>query len=133
MIFFQVFEFKKGDDRKVLDEAMNLLLPLVQQIMVGLMASECKQNVLMMQRLVLKIFYTLTHHHLPLALLGQKVCDRLVAFFLLFTFVKVYNFILRFRGNGYVSKSGWKLFAKSSIALIQNLKRNQWMKRIAMS
>lgn len=54
-----------------LDEAMNLLLPLVQQIMVGLLPDHSPQA-LMMQRLVLKSFYALTQHHLPLALLGEK-------------------------------------------------------------
>jgi hypothetical protein len=67
----KVFEYKKGDERVPLDEAMNLLLPLVQQIMMGLLA-DGSQPSLMMQRLILKTFYALTQHHLPLGLLGEK-------------------------------------------------------------
>lgn len=66
-----MFEYKKGDERVPLDEAMNLLLPLVQTIMVGLM-SDASPASMMMQRLILKSFYALTQLHLPLSLLGEK-------------------------------------------------------------
>lgn len=67
----RVFEYRKGSERVPLDEAMNLLLPLVQQIMDRLMA-DVSQAGLMMQRLVLKMFFALTQHYLPLPLLGTK-------------------------------------------------------------
>jgi len=50
---------------------MNLLLPLVQQIISGLI-NDISQPSLMMQRLILKTFHALTQHHLPLNLMGDK-------------------------------------------------------------
>ncbi|CAG7729688.1 unnamed protein product [Allacma fusca] len=68
----KVFEYKKGEERKPLDEAMNLLLPLVQTITVGHLMNDASQGSLTMQRYVLKIFYALTQHHLPLSLLTKE-------------------------------------------------------------
>lgn len=67
----KVFEYKKGNDRQALDEAMNLLLPMVQTLMVNHLMNDTSQPVLAIQRIVLKIFFAMTHHHLPLTLLTQ--------------------------------------------------------------
>jgi len=67
-----VYEYKNAQERIPLYEALNLLLPLVQQIMVNVMQGDGSQACLNVQHLVLKLFYTLTQHHLPLVLLGQK-------------------------------------------------------------
>ena len=55
-----MFEYKKGDERKPLDEAVNLLLPMVQTITVGHLLNDPSPASLTMQRYVLKIFYALT-------------------------------------------------------------------------
>jgi hypothetical protein len=43
-----------------MDEAMGLLLPMVQNIMVSHLMTDGTQEYLAMQRLVLKIFYSMT-------------------------------------------------------------------------
>ena len=43
-----------------MDEAMNLLLPMVQNIMVSHLIPDPSQASLAMQRLILKIFYSMT-------------------------------------------------------------------------
>jgi len=66
------FEYKKPDERVPLTEAMNLLLPLVQQLLVGLLPELSEQSVLL-QKQVLKIFYALTQYSLPLTLLTKPI------------------------------------------------------------
>lgn len=55
------YEYKKADDRAPLDEAMNILLPLMYQLMVELMDANTEQthNVVLLQKNILKIYYTL--------------------------------------------------------------------------
>jgi hypothetical protein len=67
-----VYEYKNSTERAPLYEAMNLLLPLVQTVMLNAMQGDGSQALLNIQRLVLKLFYTLTQHHLPLSLMGPK-------------------------------------------------------------
>lgn len=66
------FEYKKPEDREPLTEAMNLLLPLVQQLLVGLLPELSEQSVIL-QKQVLKIFYALTQYSLSLSLLPKPI------------------------------------------------------------
>lgn len=56
-----------------LDEAVDTLLPLVQQIMVRVLPDDSPQA-LMIQRLALKTFYALIQYQLPLGERGS--CTR---------------------------------------------------------
>lgn len=56
----QCFEYSKGDERVPMDEAMNLLLPMVQSNLVNTLLKDNTVPSLAMQRLVLKIFFALT-------------------------------------------------------------------------
>ena len=64
------FEYKKAEERAPLTEAMNLLLPQIQQLLVRLLPDLSEQSVLL-QKQILKIFYALTQYSLPLALLPK--------------------------------------------------------------
>lgn len=54
------YEYKKADERAPLDEAMNLLLPLIYELMVHLI-QKCEQTseCILLQKNTLKIYYTL--------------------------------------------------------------------------
>lgn len=54
------YEYKKADERAPLDEAMNLLLPLIYDLMVHLL-QKCDQTseCVLLQKNILKIYYTL--------------------------------------------------------------------------
>ena len=66
------FEYKKVEERAPLTEAMNLLLPQVQQLLVNLLPDLSEQSVLL-QKQILKIFYALTQYSLPLSLLTKPI------------------------------------------------------------
>jgi len=66
------FEYKKVEERTPLTEAMNLLLPQVQQLLVQLLSDMSEQSVLL-QKQVLKIFYALTQYSLPMTLLTKPI------------------------------------------------------------
>ena len=66
------FEYKKTEERAPLTEAMNLLLPLVQQLLVNLLPDLSEHSVLL-QKQILKIFYALTQYSLPLTLLPKPI------------------------------------------------------------
>lgn len=54
------YEYKKADERGPLDEAMNILLPMIYQLMVSLMqAPEQTKECALLQKNILKIYYTL--------------------------------------------------------------------------
>lgn len=54
------YEYKKADERAPLDEAMNLLLPMIYDLMVNLMqSSEQTSECVLLQKNILKIYYTL--------------------------------------------------------------------------
>lgn len=79
------YEYKKADERTPLTEAMNLLLPMVYQLMVSLMASEQTDQCVLLQKQILKIFHTMTQYCLPLDLITNdvfaqwmEVCRRVV-------------------------------------------------------
>lgn len=52
---------------------MNLLLPLVYQLMVSLMTSEQTEANVLLQKQVLKIYFALTQYCLPLDLITKEV------------------------------------------------------------
>ncbi|XP_066600372.1 importin-7 [Prorops nasuta] len=66
------FEYKKSEERGPLNEAMNLLLPMIYQLMIRLLPDPSEQSVLL-QKQILKIFYALTQYTLPLDLLSREV------------------------------------------------------------
>lgn len=53
------YEYKKSEERAPLNEAMNLLLPRIYQLMVNLMNDSTEQSVLL-QKQILKIYHALT-------------------------------------------------------------------------
>lgn len=55
------YEYKKAGDRGPLDEAMNVLLPMMYQLVVELMGPSTEQthNVVLLQKNILKVYYTL--------------------------------------------------------------------------
>lgn len=53
------YEYKKADERTPLTDAMNLLLPMLYQLMVNLMENPSEQSVAL-QKNILKIYHALT-------------------------------------------------------------------------
>lgn len=53
------YEYKKADERGALDEAMTTLLPMIYDLMVSLMQSEQTSECVLLQKNILKIYYTL--------------------------------------------------------------------------
>ncbi|KAJ8666896.1 hypothetical protein QAD02_008558 [Eretmocerus hayati] len=70
--FVKNFEYKKSEERGPLHEAMNLLLPMIYQLIVGLLPDSSEQSVLL-QKQILKIFFALTQYTLPLDLISKQV------------------------------------------------------------
>ncbi|XP_012218774.1 importin-7 [Linepithema humile] len=66
------FEYKKPEERGPLHEAMNLLFPMIYQLIVRLLPDSSEQSVLL-QKQILKIFFTLTQYTLPLDLISKEV------------------------------------------------------------
>ena len=65
------YEYKKKEDRGPLHEAMRLLLPMCYERIIALLPDPADHSVLL-QKLILKIFYALTQYHLPTDLLGME-------------------------------------------------------------
>lgn len=65
------YEYKKSEERTPLTEAMNLLLPMIYNLIVNLMNDQSEQSVLL-QKQVLKIYHALTQHSLPLDLISKE-------------------------------------------------------------
>lgn len=66
------FEYKKAEERSPLNEAMNLLFPMIYQLIVSLLPDPSEQSVLL-QKQILKIFFALTQYSLPLNLISREV------------------------------------------------------------
>jgi hypothetical protein len=70
------YEYKKSNERAPLTEAMNLLLPMVYNLMINLLGhdplSDNDQFVLL-QKLILKIYYALTQYALPLDVITREM------------------------------------------------------------
>lgn len=67
----KTYEYKRAEERAPLNEAMNLLLPMIYQLMLNLMNDQSEASVLM-QKQVLKIYYALTQFSLPLDLITKE-------------------------------------------------------------
>ncbi|XP_011502496.1 PREDICTED: importin-7 isoform X2 [Ceratosolen solmsi marchali] len=70
--FVKNFEYKKADERGPLHEAMNLLLPMIYQLILRLLSDPSEQSVLL-QKQILKIFFALTQYTLPLDLISKEI------------------------------------------------------------
>lgn len=57
--FYPETRYKKAEDRGPLNEAMNLLLPMIYQLILRLLPDSSEQSVLL-QKQILKIFFALT-------------------------------------------------------------------------
>lgn len=68
----KTYEYKVNDQRSALNEAMNLLLPMIYQLMINLMNEPSEQSVLL-QKQILKIYYALTQYSLPLELITKDI------------------------------------------------------------
>lgn len=68
----KTYEYKRAEERGPLNEAMNLLLPMIYQLMLTLMNNQTEQSVLM-QKQILKIYYALTQFSLPLELITKEM------------------------------------------------------------
>ncbi|XP_033221606.1 importin-7 [Belonocnema kinseyi] len=66
------FEYKKAEERAPLHEAMNLLLPMIYQLILRILQDPSEQSVLL-QKQILKIFFALTQYSLPLDLISKEV------------------------------------------------------------
>ncbi|KAK2707971.1 hypothetical protein QYM36_015599, partial [Artemia franciscana] len=67
----KVYEYKKDKERAPLLEALNLLLPQVYGLLINLSADTSDMS-LVVQKQILKTFYTLVQHSLPMQLLTKE-------------------------------------------------------------
>jgi hypothetical protein len=70
------YEYKKSNERAPLTEAMNLLLPMVYTLMVNLLGHDPlndNDQFVLLQKLILKIYYALTQYALPLDIITKDV------------------------------------------------------------
>jgi importin-7 len=70
------YEYKKSDERLPLTEAMNLLLPMMYNLMVNLLkhdAANDNDQLVLLQKLILKIYYALTQYALPLDVITKDM------------------------------------------------------------
>lgn len=65
------FEYKKPDERKPLVETMKILLPVLYERLFHLFSDESQESVLI-QKLILKIFYVLVQHSFSLELMPKE-------------------------------------------------------------
>ncbi|XP_046689016.1 importin-7-like [Homalodisca vitripennis] len=68
----KTFEYKKVEERGPLNEAMNLLFPMIYQLIMRLLPDQSEQSVLL-QKQILKIYFALTQYVLPLDLISREV------------------------------------------------------------
>ncbi|XP_034232484.1 importin-7 isoform X4 [Thrips palmi] len=66
------FEYKKPEERGPLNEAMQLLFPMMYSLCMRLLPDQSEQSVLL-QKQILKIFFALTQYSLPLDLISREV------------------------------------------------------------
>lgn len=68
----KIYEYKSEADRAPVDEAMTLLLPLMHGRLVELLPDDSEQS-LLIQKLILKIFYAFIQYHMPQKLVTRDV------------------------------------------------------------
>lgn len=68
----KTYEYKRAEERVPLHEAMNLLLPIMYQLMINLMTDQSEQSVIL-QKQILKTYYALTQFSLPLDLITKEM------------------------------------------------------------
>lgn len=69
------YEYKKSNERAPLTEAMNLLLPMVHNLMINLLSNDPlndNDQFVLLQKLILKIYYALTQYALPLDVITRE-------------------------------------------------------------
>uniref|UniRef100_U5EWH1 Putative nuclear transport receptor ranbp7/ranbp8 importin beta superfamily n=1 Tax=Corethrella appendiculata TaxID=1370023 RepID=U5EWH1_9DIPT len=66
------YEYKKSAERAPLTEAMNLLLPMMYNLMMNVINDPSEQSVLL-QKQILKIYYALTQYALPLEVITKEI------------------------------------------------------------
>ncbi|KAL7049000.1 hypothetical protein ACKWTF_003564 [Chironomus riparius] len=70
------YEYKKSTERAPLTEAMNLLLPMVYSLMINLLGHDPlndNDQFVLLQKLILKIYYALTQYALPLDVITREM------------------------------------------------------------
>lgn len=70
------YEYKKSNERQPLTEAMNLLLPMMYNLMVNLLKHDPlndNDTFVLLQKLILKIYYALTQYALPLDVITKEM------------------------------------------------------------
>lgn len=70
------YEYKKSNERAPLTEAMNLLLPMVYNLMINLLGHDPlndNDQFVLLQKLILKIYYALTQYALPLDVITREM------------------------------------------------------------
>lgn len=70
------YEYKKSTERLPLTEAMNLLLPMMYNLMVNLLKHDPlndNDQFVLLQKLILKIYYALTQYALPLDIISKEM------------------------------------------------------------
>ncbi|XP_046688941.1 LOW QUALITY PROTEIN: importin-7-like, partial [Homalodisca vitripennis] len=71
-LWLQLHRYKKVEERGPLNEAMNLLFPMIYQLIMRLLPDQSEQSVLL-QKQILKIYFALTQYVLPLDLISREV------------------------------------------------------------
>jgi len=67
------FEYKTADDRKPMDDAMSMLLPLIYQRCAQLVEQDTSDQSVLIQKQILKVFYGFMQYSFPLKLLTNDV------------------------------------------------------------
>ena len=70
------YEYKKSNERLPLTEAMNLLLPMMYNLMINLLKHDPVNDIdqfVLLQKLILKIYYALTQYALPLDVITKEM------------------------------------------------------------
>ncbi|CAG2214732.1 IPO7 [Mytilus edulis] len=68
----KVYEYKRPDERKILDDAMGIMLPLIYQRISFMMQDQSEASVLL-QKQILKIYYAFIQNFLPQDVLTKEV------------------------------------------------------------
>lgn len=72
---FFLFRYKKAEERAPLNEAMNLLFPMMYQLCIQLLPDHSEQSVLL-QKQILKTYFALTQYTLPLDLITKELFSK---------------------------------------------------------
>lgn len=73
------YEYKKSNERLPLTEAMNLLLPMMYELMANLLKHDPlndNDQLVLLQKLILKIYYALTQYSLPLDVITKEMFSK---------------------------------------------------------